>query len=93
MAYNWQQKDWPEFTYDLTQVEDALLAFAEKTGWASGLLKGLPEDTQTEAIIDLMVAEAIKTSEIEGEYLSRKDVLFSIRKNLGLGLDAGSGSG
>jgi len=85
MPYNWQQKDWPEFTYDLTQVEDALLAFAEKTGRASGLLKGLPEETQTEAIIDLMVAEAIKTSEIEGEYLSRKDVLFSIRKNLGLG--------
>ena len=89
MPYNWQQKDWPEFTYDLTQVEDALLAFAEKTGRASGLLKGLPEATQTEAIIDLMVAEAIKTSEIEGELLSRKDVLFSIRKNLGLGLDAG----
>ncbi|MEC4681025.1 MAG: Fic family protein [Nitrospirota bacterium] len=87
MTYNWQQKDWPEFTYDLTPVEDALLAFAEKTGQASGLLKGLPEDMQTEAIIDLMVAEAIKTSEIEGEYLSRKDVMFSIRKNLGLGLD------
>jgi len=37
-----------------------------------------------EAIIDMMVAEAIKTSEIEGEYLSPKDVLSSIRKNLGL---------
>jgi len=87
MTYNWQQKDWPEFTYDLTTVEDALLAFAEKTGHACGLLKGLPEDMQTEAIIDLMVVEAIKTSEIEGEYLSRKDVMFSIKKNLGLGLD------
>lgn len=31
-----------------------------------------------------MVSEAIKTSEIEGEYLSRKDVMSSIRKNLGL---------
>jgi Fic family protein len=30
------------------------------------------------------LAEAIKTSEIEGEYPSRKDVLSSIRKNLGL---------
>ena len=87
MTYNWQQKDWPEFTYDLTPVEDALLAFAEKTGQASGLLKGLPEDMQTESIIDLMVVEAMNTSEIEGEYLSRKDVMFSIRKNLGLGLD------
>ena len=85
MAYNWQQKDWPHFQYDLTGVEDVLLAFAEKTGLASGLLKGLPEDMQTEAIIDMMVSEAIKTSEIEGEYLSRKDVMSSIRKNLGVG--------
>src|SRR5580658_9272389 len=31
-----------------------------------------------------MVAEAIKTSEIEGEYFSRQDVMSSIRNNLGL---------
>jgi Fic family protein len=39
---------------------------------------------QMETVVDMMVAEAIKTSEIEGEYLSRKDVLSSIKKNLGL---------
>ncbi|UJH68612.1 DUF4172 domain-containing protein [Muricauda sp. SCSIO 65647] len=31
-----------------------------------------------------MVSEAIKTSEIEGEYLSRNDVMSSLRRNLGL---------
>lgn len=31
-----------------------------------------------------MVSEALKTSEIEGEYLSRKDVMSSIKNNLGL---------
>jgi hypothetical protein len=34
-----------------------------------------------------MVWEAIKTSEIEGEYLSRLDVMSSIRHNLGLDVD------
>ncbi len=82
--YNWQQKDWPAFTYSLEAVEEALFLFAEKTGHISGILKGLPENTQLEAIIDIMVAEAIKTSEIEGEYLSRKDVISSIKNNLGL---------
>lgn len=53
-------------------------------GRATGMLGALPESAQTEAVIDTMVAEAIKTSAIEGEYLSRKDVLSSIRKNLGL---------
>jgi len=83
MTYNWQQDDWPEFKYNLKSVEDSLFSLAERVGRVSGLLKGLPEDTQIETIIDIMVSEAIKTSEIEGEYLSRQDVISSIRKNLG----------
>lgn len=90
MKYNWQQPDWPNFSYDLKGVEDVIYAFAEKLGRVSGLLEGLPEDFKTETMIDLMVSEAIKTSEIEGEYLSRKDVASSIRKNLGLLKEVGS---
>ncbi len=87
MKYNWQQKDWLDFKYDVSDIQDILFAFAEKTGHVSGVLKSLPDSTQTETIIDLMVAEAIKTSEIEGEYLSRSDVMSSIRHNLGLDSD------
>jgi Fic family protein len=84
MKYNWQRSDWPKFNYNLKEVEDVLFAFAERAGKVDGLLEGLPEAAKTEAMIDLMVSEAIKTSEIEGEYLSREDVLSSIRNNLGL---------
>ncbi|MDX2415882.1 MAG: Fic family protein [Xanthomonadales bacterium] len=84
MKYNWQRVDWPEFRYDVSQTQDILFTFAEKTGHVSGILKSLPDSTRTEAIIDLMVSEAVKTSEIEGEYLSRSDVMSSIRHNLGL---------
>lgn len=84
MTYNWQQPDWPAFRYDLSGVEDTLFALAEQTGHASGLLKGLTTDMQVEATIEIMVVEAIKTSAIEGELLSRKDVLSSLRKNLRL---------
>lgn len=83
MIYNWQQEDWTDFKYDLTKVESALFTLAEKIGRVDGLLKGLPQNIQTETLIDIMVSEAIKTSEIEGEYLSRKDVMSSIRNNLG----------
>lgn len=83
-GYNWQKKDWPNFSYNLAKIENELFSFAERVGHVGGILKSLPEDMQMEALIDIMVAEAIKTSEIEGEYLSRKDVLSSIRKNLGL---------
>ena len=83
MMYNWQQSDWPNFKYDTSRIDDLLIDFAQKLGKSSGLLEALPSDYQQETIIELMVAEAIKTSEIENEYLSRQDVMSSVRKNLG----------
>lgn len=84
MTYIWQHPEWPEFRYDLTGIEDILLVFAEETGHISGILKGTPNAIQVETLINTMVAEAIKTSEIEGEFLSRQDVVSSIRNNLGI---------
>lgn len=84
MKYNWQQPDWTNFDYDLQGIEDALFAFAEATGHITGILKGMPDGAQQEAIIDAMVAEAVKTSAIEGEFISRQDVVSSIRNKLGL---------
>ncbi|MEJ7770035.1 MAG: Fic family protein [Chitinophagaceae bacterium] len=84
MKYNWQQPDWPGFTYSLQEIEDTLIELAAEIGHVSGMLKTLPEENRIEAIINTMVAEAIKTSEIEGEYLSRQDIVSTIRNNLGL---------
>ncbi len=84
MKYNWQRKNWPNFRYSLDGLQDLLLRFTEKTGRVDGLLTALPESLQSETIIDLMVSEAIKSSEIEGEMLSRPDVVSSIKNNLGL---------
>jgi len=84
MIFNWQQDDWKNFTYDPHVIENALIAFARHVGRSDGLLEGLAEETRTDALIEIMVAEAIKTSEIEGEYLSRQDVMSSIRNNLGI---------
>ncbi len=83
MMYNWQQSDWPNFTFDTAQIEDLLIDFAQKLGRSTGLLEAISENSQKEAVIELMVLEAIKTSEIENEYLSRQDVMSSIRRNLG----------
>src|SRR6188768_230018 len=82
--YNWEQSDWPTFKYSLSAIEDDLFLFAEKTGKVTGSLNALPDETKLEAVVEMMVSEAIKTSEIEGEYLSRKDVRSSIKNNLGL---------
>lgn len=83
MIYNWQQIDWLHFTYSTSEIEDLLYDFAERVGRSAGLFEALKDDSQKEAIVELMVVEAIKTSEIENEYLSRKDVMTSIERNLG----------
>ncbi|TAK46434.1 MAG: Fic family protein [Saprospiraceae bacterium] len=86
MQYNWQQSDWTKFSCDLSEVEDDLLRYLEKTAHLSGILKALPEELKNEAVVDTMTAEAMKTSEIEDEYISRADVKSSIRNQLGLNL-------
>src|SRR6202012_3469137 len=58
-------------------------AFALTTGQMNGILRAIPEDAQLESIISTMVAEAMKTSAIEGELLNRQDVVSSIRNKLG----------
>lgn len=84
MIYNWQQKDWPDFKYRTSDFEDLLLDFAERSGRINGMVAAFSEDKQSDAIVRAMISEAIKSSEIEGEFLSRKDVASSIRKKLGL---------
>lgn len=84
MSYNWQQSDWKSFSFSQKDVEDLLFVIAEKAGHLSGLTKAMPATSQEDALIEILVSEAIKTSEIENEYLSREDVTSSIRNNLGL---------
>ena len=84
MNYNWQQKDWPNFQYEEDKIGVTPLGFGLASGQMEGILIGLPDEKKNEAIIDLLVSEAIKTSEIEGEFLSRQDVRSSVIKTLGL---------
>ncbi len=55
-----------------------------KIGELTGVSKGLSKDEFVVNMINQMMSEAIKTSEIEGEFFSREDVMSSIKNNLGL---------
>jgi len=65
-------------------VQPLILEFAKETGEIDGIIQGLPNHLKQETLLQLMMSEALKTSEIEGEYISREDVLSSLRNNLGL---------
>lgn len=82
--YNWQLPDWPNFQYDLGSFQDVLLAIAEKSGFLRGAQLNIDEYQSQEILIQALVEEAAKTSEIEGEYINRVDIHSSILKHLGL---------
>lgn len=84
MRYNWQLPDWPDFSYSDDAEMDLVLRYTEQMGRVSGMVSALAGDHEMEVHIAALVAEVVKTSEIEGEYLSREDVMSSIRNTLGL---------
>jgi len=59
MKYHWQQADWPHFRYSTEEVEKLLYDYSRIHEERDRLLEGLPEETKSEAIIELMVSEAI----------------------------------
>ena len=84
MTYSWQLPKWPHFVYEIQEIQSLILALAEETGEVNHMIMGLSYELKHETLIQLMLSEAVKTSEIEGEILSREDVMSSIRNNLGL---------
>lgn len=84
MKYIWQRKEWPNFIWDNDAVEQNAYAYALEASSLVGEVKHLSETVKTDALIDLMVSEAVKTSQIEGENFDREDVRSSIRNQLGL---------
>lgn len=87
MKWNWQKQTWPQFTYDKEAVAPFEAQFLQRSGVFLGALKYLPVEDKTSLTVDLIINEALKTSEIEGEILNRDSVRSSIRRHFGL--DAG----
>ncbi|MBC9796802.1 Fic family protein [Sinomicrobium weinanense] len=84
MAWNWQHKNWPDFTYDTTLLTAYEKDFLHNAGMLYGSLKHVSSKDQDVLKVMLISDEAYKTSEIEGELLNRDSLQSSIRKHFGL---------
>jgi Fic family protein len=87
MAWNWQQADWPNFTYDSGALEPLENNFLLRSGELIGACKHVGAGDQETLKIELISEEAVKTSEIEGEILNRESVQSSLRQQFGLGIE------
>src|SRR6266542_2539518 len=87
MTWNWQRHDWPQFSWAAARLRKAEERFLLGAGVFAGTVKHLDAGDQEQLTVETISAEAVTTSEIEGEILDHASVQSSIRKQLGLNTD------
>jgi Fic family protein len=87
MTWNWQTPAWPNFSWDEVRLRKAEEHFLVGSGVFAGAAKHLGPLDRELLTVEALCAEALTTSEIEGEILDRSSVQSSIRKQLGLATD------
>src|SRR3972149_5450229 len=82
--YIWQHPDWTLFRWDpgalLSVISDCRMRQGRLLNQVSSLGLKLGEEAQAEIVVE----EAVKTTAIEGENLSRASVRSSVARRLGL---------
>lgn len=87
MTWNWQHADWPNFRYEAESLISFERKFLQSAGEVIGAVRHFNEDDSNQLRIELLSDEAVKTSEIEGEFLDRLSVQSSLRRQFGLDSD------
>ncbi|MCB1678059.1 MAG: Fic family protein [Halioglobus sp.] len=82
--YIWEQKDWPNLTWDNDTLARPLAKVSREQGRLLGKMEGLGFELRGEAHLHTLTEDVVKTSEIEGETLERDQVRSSIARRLGM---------
>lgn len=82
--YIHQQNQWPNFFWDDATIMQALGNVRIAQGRILGKMEILGFEFQNLAVLDTLTLEVIKSTEIEGEYLSPEQVRSSIARRLGI---------
>ncbi len=85
--YIHQQPDWPHLHWRSDDLLDQLAAVRHRQGCLLGRMADLGFDLTSEAVLNTLTDDVVKSSEIEGETLDAAQVRSSVARRLGL--DAG----
>lgn len=83
-VYIWQQKEWPDFTWEDSRLSFKLGKVRGLQGKLVGKMSALGFDLKNGAMLDTLTADITKSSEIEGEILNRDQVRSSVARHLGI---------
>ena len=75
---------WPNFHWDRSAVATPLAAVSRRQGRLIGRMEGLGFHLRSEAALQTLTEDVIKSSDIEGEVLDRDQVRSSIARRLGM---------
>lgn len=82
--YIYQNKKWPEFTWDSGALLPLLAGVRHKQGKLRGYMEGLGFAKRSEASLQTLTSDVLKSTEIEGEVLNPEQVRSSIARRLGM---------
>jgi Fic family protein len=82
--YIHQQEQWPNFTWDNDEIVNLLSEARNLQGRLMGKMEFLGFDLRSEAVLDTLTLDVIKSSEIEGEFLNPDQVRSSLARRLGM---------
>ena len=86
--YIYQHEDWPGFQWDKDTISQELAAVRHRQGRFLGRMESLGFGFRSEAVLQTLTEDVIKSSEIEGENLDREQVRSSIARRLGMDIGA-----
>jgi Fic family protein len=87
-AYIHQLADWPNFTWDDKALAALLAKVRNRQGRLVGRMEALGFALRSEAVLQTLTQDVVKSSEIEGEILDTDQVRSSIACRLGIDIGA-----
>jgi Fic family protein len=82
--YIHQLPNWPEFQWNQPALADLLAAVRHRQGRLVGRMESLGFPLRSEALLQTLTQDVLKSSEIEGEILDQDQVRSSIARRLGI---------
>lgn len=84
MRYIHMLPEWPSFRWREADITGPLAAVRHRQGRLIGRMESLGFELRSEAVLATLTDDVIKSSEIEGEDLDRRQVRSSIARRLGM---------
>ncbi len=78
------RKNWPKLTWNQERLAGQLAGVRHRQGRLIGRMEGLAFSLRSEAVLQTLTEDILKSSEIEGEKLDKDQVRSSIARRLGL---------